>query len=70
MSQREKRRLKIDELPSNLSDALDFLEKDAVIKDALGQHIFEHYVLAKRKEWLDYLSQIHPWEQERYLHAY
>lgn len=70
MSQREKRRLKIDELPSSLSDALDFLEKNAVMKAALGEHIFAHYLRAKREEWHEYLSQIHPWEQDRYLHAY
>ncbi|MEE8368699.1 MAG: type I glutamate--ammonia ligase [Thermoanaerobaculia bacterium] len=70
MSQREKRRLKIDELPSSLSDALDYLEKNAVMKAALGEHIFAHYLRAKREEWHEYLSQIHPWEQDRYLHAY
>jgi glutamine synthetase len=70
MSHREKRRLKIDELPSNLSDSLDALEKDKVIKEALGDHICENYVRAKREEWHEYLSQIHPWERDRYLHAY
>ena len=70
MSQREKRRLKIDALPANLEEALDQLEKDVVIKEALGDHIFENYTLAKRQEWHDYISHVHPWEQERYLHAY
>jgi glutamine synthetase len=70
MSQREKRRHRIDELPASLADALDHLEKDDVIKDALGDHIFEHYVMAKRQEWHEYISIVHPWEQERYLHAY
>jgi glutamine synthetase len=70
MSQREKRRLKIGELPANLAEALDRLEKDAVVKEALGDHILEHYVNAKREEWADYISQVHPWEQERYLTSY
>ncbi len=70
MSQREKRRLKIDTLPADLSEALDNLEKDAVVKAALGEHICEHFVRAKRSEWHDYLAHVHPWEQDRYLHAY
>jgi glutamine synthetase len=70
MSDRQKRRLKIRQLPANLSEALDNLERDAVVKDALGGHILENYLRAKRQEWADYISNVHPWEQERYLEAY
>jgi glutamine synthetase len=70
MSQREKRRLKIKQLPANLSEALDNLEKDSVVKAALGDHIAEHYIAAKRQEWADYISHVHPWEQDRYLAEY
>jgi glutamine synthetase len=70
MSQREKKRRKIEELPADLSTALDFLEKDEVVRSALGDHIASHFMLAKRQEWADYLSHVHPWEQERYLHAF
>ncbi len=70
MSQREKRRLKIRQLPINLSAALDNLEKDKVVREALGEHIFEHFVAAKRQEWADYIAHVHPWEQDRYLSEY
>ena len=70
MSQRERRHLKIDELPSNLSDALDALEKDDLLRDAMGEHIFEHFIEAKREEWFEYLRQVSPWERERYLKVY
>jgi len=70
MSQREKRRLKIRQLPGNLSQALDQLEKNKVMKAALGEHICNHFVAAKRQEWADYISHVHPWEQERYLGEY
>lgn len=70
MSQREKRRLKIGSIPADLSQALDSLEKDAVVLDALGEHIAEHFVDAKRQEWAEYISKVHPWERERYLEAY
>jgi len=70
MSQREKRRLKIGQLPADLNEALDQLEKDKVIKAALGDHIAEHFVTAKRQEWSDYISHVHPWERDRYLTSY
>ena len=70
MSQREKKRLKIDALPANLAEALDHLEKDGVMKDALGEHIHENFLRAKRQEWHEYISHVHPWEQERYLSEY
>ncbi|MFP3941231.1 MAG: type I glutamate--ammonia ligase [Thermoanaerobaculia bacterium] len=70
MSERQKRRLKIKQLPANLSEALDNLERDAVVKDALGGHILENFLRAKRQEWADYISHVHPWERERYLEAY
>lgn len=70
MSEREKKRLKIKQLPADLSEALDNLEKDRVIKEALGSHIAEAYLVAKRKEWADYISHVHPWERERYLEEY
>jgi glutamine synthetase len=70
MSQREKRRLKIGHLPGDLNEALDCLERDKVVMDALGDHIAEQFLAAKRQEWADYISHVHPWERDRYLHEY
>src|SRR5688500_13959958 len=70
MSHRERRHLRIDELPSNLSDALDELEKDALIKETLGGHIFEHFRAAKRAEWDGYVRHVSSWEIDRYLNTY
>jgi glutamine synthetase len=70
MSEREKKRRKIEQLPANLSDALDCLEKDDVVKNALGEHICENFIQAKRAEWSTYISRVHPWEVEEYLQAY
>ncbi|MFH1279899.1 MAG: type I glutamate--ammonia ligase [Candidatus Eisenbacteria bacterium] len=70
MSQRERKRLKISDLPPDLSAALDALEKDPVILGALGGHIAEHYIKAKREVWREFLAQVHPWEVERYLGVY
>jgi glutamine synthetase len=70
MSHRERRHLRIDELPGNLSEALDELEKDDLVRETLGDHIFEHFVEAKREEWLDYIKHVSPWEVDRYLAMY
>jgi glutamine synthetase len=70
MSHRERRHLRIDELPGNLSEALDELEKDDLVRETLGEHIFQHFLEAKREEWFDYIRHVSPWEIERYLAAY
>ncbi|MEN8154450.1 MAG: type I glutamate--ammonia ligase [Acidobacteriota bacterium] len=70
MSKREMARLKISTLPGSLSEALDFLEKDRLIKDALGDHIYTNFLNAKRDEWKYYIQQVHHWEQEHYLTKY
>jgi glutamine synthetase len=46
------------------------LEKDQTVREALGEHILDNYLRAKRQEWADYISHVHPWEQERYLSEY
>ncbi|PYP18774.1 MAG: type I glutamate--ammonia ligase [Gemmatimonadetes bacterium] len=70
MSFRERRRFRIDELPRDLHEALDMLEKDDVIRDALGSHIYERFVEAKREEWQEYIGQVSEWELDRYLGQY
>ncbi|MBK5188727.1 MAG: type I glutamate--ammonia ligase [Gemmatimonadaceae bacterium] len=70
MSHREKRRLRIDDLPHDLNEACDELEKDDVIKVALGEHITTHFIDAKRQEWRDYITQVSGWELHNYLAKY
>jgi glutamine synthetase len=70
MSQRERRHLRIEELPATLAEALDVFEKSELMRDTLGDHIFQHFLEAKREEWFDYSSQVSPWERERYLKVY
>jgi glutamine synthetase len=70
MSFREKRRLRIDDLPHDLNEACDELEKDEVITAALGTHIAQHLLSAKRQEWRDYITQVTQWELDEYLEKY
>jgi glutamine synthetase len=70
MSHRERRHLRIDELPGNLSKALDELQRSDLMRDALGDHIFDHFLAAKRAEWDSYIRHVSPWEVDRYLATY
>jgi glutamine synthetase len=70
MSHRERRHLRIDDLPANLSEALDEFEKNALVRETLGDHIFQHFLDAKREEWEEYLRHVSGWEIERYLRVY
>jgi glutamine synthetase len=60
----------IRELPGTLGEAIDELEADEVIRDALGEHIFSRFVEAKRQEWDEYRTQVTTWEVERYLEGF
>ncbi|RME66104.1 MAG: type I glutamate--ammonia ligase [Caldilineae bacterium] len=57
----------LEVLPGSLGEALDALEADPVIQDALGQHVYERYLEAKRLEWNEYRSYVTRWELQRYL---
>ncbi len=70
MSQREKSRLRIQNLPKDLSEAIRAFEKDKFLQRALGPHISNHIIEAKRQEWQEYIGQVHPWELDRYLASY
>jgi glutamine synthetase len=70
MSYREKRRLRIDDLPHDLREACDEMEKDSVVTDCLGEHITTHFLEAKRQEWAEYITQVSRWEVEKYLAKY
>ncbi|MDG5820960.1 type I glutamate--ammonia ligase [Natronococcus sp. A-GB7] len=60
----------IETLPSNLGEAVDALEEDEVVYDALGEHIAEKFVEAKRQEFEEYLIDVSDWELDRYLEKY
>ncbi len=60
----------IDTLPANLGQAVEALEADDVVMDALGPHTSEKFVEAKRQEFQEYLVDVSEWELERYLETF
>jgi glutamine synthetase len=70
LSVRERRKYRIQELPRDLGEAIDLLKRSALLKEALGEHVFGQFVAAKEQEWQEYIAQVHDWEIEQYLAAY
>ncbi len=70
MSQREKSRLKIKQLPVDLNEAVVLMNKSNFIQETLGEHIFNQFITTKGKTWSEYISTVHQWEIERYLTSY
>jgi glutamine synthetase len=70
MSVRDRRKYKIKELPATLREALVALRKDKVVRDALGEHAFEHFIDAKTAEFDAYRITVHSWELDHYLAEY
>ncbi|AEH37582.1 type I glutamate--ammonia ligase [Halopiger xanaduensis] len=60
----------IDTLPSNLGEAVEALENDEVIYNALGEHVAPKFVEAKSQEFEEYLVDVSQWEIDRYLEKY
>jgi glutamine synthetase len=69
MSEEERQAAGIDSLPGSLADAIDLMEGSKLVRNTLGEHVFEWYVRNKRAEWLDYRSQVTEFELRRYLTA-
>ncbi|MFL5494654.1 MAG: type I glutamate--ammonia ligase [Gemmatimonadales bacterium] len=70
MSYRDRRKYRIDELPRDLHEALEMFEKDEVVKAAMGEHLTERFLEAKRNEVQQYNLQVSRWEIDNYLGRY
>ncbi len=66
----EREQYQISTLPENLGEAVAELEGDDVLREALGEHIFSHFVQAKKEEWGEYVAQVTGWELDTYLATY
>ena len=70
MNTEERNAAGIVDLPATLAHALDNLRTDEVMIDALGRHLFEHFIESKEIEWDMFRTQVHPWEREQYMSIY
>jgi glutamine synthetase len=74
LSRAQREELGIDVLPANLLDATRELERDDVLRAALGrgknEDYVDYFVRVKQAEWQEAHEQITQWELDRYLQLY
>jgi glutamine synthetase len=57
----------VEMLPANLNEAIEIMEKSELVRETLGESVFEYVLRNKRAEWLDYRRQVSQYELDRYL---
>jgi glutamine synthetase len=67
LTEEEREKMGIDQLPGSLNQALTNLKTDEILKKALGESIYEAFTRAKLSEWEEYRIRVMDWEVERYL---
>ncbi len=67
MTPEERAELRIGQLPGDLAEAVDEAEKSELLKNTLGDHVFEKFIENKRIEWQNYRAQVTEFELARYL---
>lgn len=70
MNVQERHEEHIQDLPSTLHNALKEFEKDDVMRKALGDHIFQSFLEAKKLEWASYRQEVTQWERDQYLEMF
>ncbi len=67
LTKEERAKMGVGELPGSLAEALSELDKDEVLKAALGPVIYDAFTRAKWEEWDAYRLHVTDYEVERYL---
>jgi len=67
MTEAERVEKGIDSLPGSLGEAIAVTEKSDLIREALGDHIFNKFISNKKIEWDRYRTHVSLYEQEKYL---
>jgi glutamine synthetase len=67
MSPKERESRGIQSLPGNLYEALTEVRKSNLVREALGDHIFNQFVANKEIEWDRYRTHVSRFEIEKYL---
>ncbi len=57
----------IESLPGDLAEAIAETERSELVREALGDHIFEKFIANKKIEWDAYRTHVSRYELDRYL---
>ncbi|MCC6704044.1 MAG: glutamine synthetase [Thermomicrobiales bacterium] len=64
------KRRNIPTLPVNLGEAISEMERSTLVREALGDHVYERLIEAQRSEWDAFSRHVTDWERSRYLETY
>ena len=67
MSAEERASDGIKSLPGSLIEAIALTEKSELVREALGDHIFNNFITSKKVEWDRYRVHVTEWEWKEYL---
>mgnify|MGYP001626345328 FL=1 len=67
LNPKEREELGIENLPGSLGEALNYFKESKLMKETLGEHIFNHFYIVKSKEFDYYRSEVTPWEIQNLL---
>ena len=54
-------------LPADLNEAILAMQESELVRQCLGEHLFDYFLRNKRAEWLEYSKQVTAFELDRYL---
>jgi glutamine synthetase len=67
MSEQQRIEHGIDALPGSLAEAIQYTEKSELVKETLGDHIFQKFIENKKIEWDQYRIHVSQYEIDKYL---
>ncbi len=67
MSDSERKRLGIKNLPESLKEAIENFSSSSLMKETIGDFLFEKLIEAKTREWDEYKVRVTAYELEKYL---
>jgi glutamine synthetase len=67
MSEEARKKHGIESLPGNLLEAVQLTEKSELVRETLGDHIFQKFIENKKIEWDQYRTHVSQFELEKYL---
>ena len=67
MSNQERRELGIGTLPESLNEAISATKNSKLVRESLGDHVFNNFIENKIIEWERYRAQVTNYELEEYL---
>jgi glutamine synthetase len=67
LTERERKSLGIEPLPTSLSEAIRVAEDSELLAETLGEHVFDFFLRNKRTEWREYRTEVSAFERDRML---